>query len=405
MLYRNMPASSVPLSSLGYGCMRLPTTVTGAIDKPKAKAQLRYAIDHGLNYLDTAYIYHMGASERFLGEHILTDGYREKVQIATKLPCMLVSKKEQIQKFFDKQLERLNTETIDFYLMHALNGSLWRRMKALGIVNFMDRIKENGQVKHIGFSFHGPLEEFIEICDDYPWDFTQVQYNLLDEHFQAGADGIDYAAKKGMGVIVMEPLRGGLLVGKIPKSVQEIWDKAPVKRTPADWALRWIWNNPNVTVVLSGMNEDAHIGENLNTASTALPGALTSKELSIIKDVKAEYGRLLQVGCTGCRYCMPCPAGINIPAAFHSLNSLHLFGNVMALYDYAAETGFNQNPAWTNKCINCGACERACPQHIEIRKEFIKVRRQLENPIIRGLVSIIRLFWTGTKRAQKSIQK
>jgi uncharacterized protein len=405
MLYRKMPNSETPLSVLGYGCMRLPTTAAGAIDKPKAKAQLRYAIDHGLNYLDTAYIYHMGASERFLGEHVLTEGYREKVQIATKLPCMLITKKEQIQKFFDKQLERLHTDRIDFYLLRALNGSLWVRMKALGIVEFMDELKKNGQISHMGFSFHGPLNEFKAICDDYAWDFTQVQYNLLDEHFQAGAEGIDYAAKKGMGVIIMEPLRGGILVGKIPKTVQEIWEKATVQRSPADWALRWIWNNPHVTVVLSGMNEDAHILENLSTAGTSAPNSLAPQEIAIIDEVKTEYGRLLQVGCTGCRYCMPCPAGINIPAAFHALNSLSLFGNVMALYDYAVETGFNTNPAWTNQCLNCGICEKACPQHIEIRKEFVKVRRQLENPIIKGMVAIIRLFWTGTRCVQQKLQK
>ena len=401
MLYRSLPGAKTPLSILGYGCMRFPTTATGAIDKPKAKAQVRGAIDQGLNYLDTAYFYHLGASERFLGEHVLTDGYRERVQIATKLPCMLVTKKEQIQKFFDKQLERLCTDHIDFYLLHALNGSLWTRMKTLGILEFMDQIKKSGQITHMGFSFHGPLDEFKAICDDYPWDFTQVQYNLLDEHFQAGAEGIDYAAKKGMGVIVMEPLRGGILVGKIPKSVQAIWDSASVKRSPADWALRWIWNNPNVTVVLSGMNADAHIAENIAAADQAMPNALSQTELGIIQKVKDEYHRLLHVGCTGCRYCMPCPAGINIPAAFHSLNSLSLFGNVMAIYDYAAEAGFTQNPSWTSQCIDCGKCERACPQNIEIRKEFIKVRRRIEHPIIKCLVSVIRLFWTGTKKREQ----
>ncbi len=404
MLYRTLPSSDTSLSILGYGCMRFPTTAAGTIDKPKTKAQIRYAIDQGLNYLDTAYIYHMGASERFLGEHVLTDGYREKVQIATKLPCMLVTKKDQIQKYFNKQLERLNTDTLDFYLLHALNSSLWVRMKALGVVPFMDDLKRSGHIRYMGFSFHGPLDEFKTICDDYPWDFTQVQYNLLDEHFQAGAEGIDYAAEKGMGVIIMEPLRGGILVGKIPKSVQEIWNRAPIKRSPADWALRWIWDNPNVTVVLSGMNEDAHIEENLAAASQAEPNALSETERDIIRQVKDEYQRLLQVGCTGCRYCMPCPAGINIPAAFHSLNALHLFGSVMPLYDYAVEVAFNDNPSWTSKCIDCGACERACPQNIEVRKEFVKVRRHIENPIIKGLVSIIRLFWTGIKRFEK-VQK
>lgn len=405
MQYRKMPNIDAQLSTLGFGCMRFATTVTGAIDKVRAKAQLRHAIDSGLNYLDTAYIYHMGASETFLGEHVLTDGYREKVYIADKMPCMIVNKQEQIEKFFAKQLQRLQTDYIDFYLLHALNGSLWARMKDFGITAFMDKIRASGKVKHIGFSFHGAIEDFKQICDEYDWEFVQVQYNLLDEHFQAGAEGIDYAAKKGLGVVIMEPLRGGLLVGKIPKTVQDIWDSAPVKHSPADWALRWILNNPNVQVVLSGMNEETHVEENLATASQALPNALTTQEQQIIKQVKDEYNKLLQVQCTGCRYCLPCPVGIDIPAAFHSLNNLHLFGNIMALYDYAAVTGFNNDPAWTSKCIDCGQCEEACPQNIAIRQEFKKVRRYIESPIVKGVISIVRVLWTGGKKVRTRLFK
>jgi uncharacterized protein len=399
MQYRKMPKIDEELSALGYGCMRFPTVLGGVIDKDQAKEQLLLAIDNGLNYLDTAFPYHLGGSESFLGEHILKDGYREKVYIATKMPSFFVRKSENLQKFFDKQIEKLNLDYIDYYLIHALNGSLWDKMLSFGIIDFMDMLKREKKVRYMGFSFHGSIDDFKRIVDDYDWDFTQVQYNLLDEHFQAGAEGIEYAASKDIGVVIMEPLRGGVLVGQIPKSVQKIWDEAPLKRSPADWALRWIWNNPNVHVVLSGMNKKNHIIENMNTAHSSYANSLTDEELVIVDRVKEEYRRLLQVGCTGCRYCMPCPAGIDIPAAFHSLNSLHLYKRLMSLYEYASVTGLEKDPKWTSACIDCGNCEKACPQNIEVRKEFLKVQRSIERPIVKFLIRyVLRPFWVGTQK-------
>ena len=290
MQYRSFEKTTDQLSVLGYGCMRLPTTIGGAasnrIDKERAIQQIRSAIDRGVNYLDTAYPYHLGASERFLGEHILKDGYREKVNIATKLPCTLIHKKERIEEIFNEQLNKLQVDTIDYYLLHGIDYKTWLRMVDFGIIAFMDRIKEEGKIRHMGFSFHSTREDFKKLLAAYDWDFCQVQFNILDENFQAGIEGIRLAHDKGMGVFVMEPLRGGALVGRIPEQVQALYDAAPIKRTPADWALRWVWNHPEVTMVLSGMNEEAHIDENISVAEESLPEALTAEENGIISQVR-----------------------------------------------------------------------------------------------------------------------
>jgi len=404
MQYRTMPGSDEPLSVLGYGCMRLPTKVGGAasslIDKEKATRQIRGAIDRGVNYIDTAWPYHLGASESFLGEYVLKDGYREKVNIATKLPCMTIRSTEAFREIFNKQLAKLQVDTIDYYLLHALDGKTWSLMLELGIIQFMDEIKASGQVRHMGFSFHGKKEDFMTICDGYDFDFAQVQFNILDESFQAGIEGIDYAHSKGMGIIVMEPLRGGSLVGKIPKEIQKIYDEAPIKRSAADWALRWIWNHPAVTLVLSGLNEDAHIDENIKVAEEALPKALTEIELDIINRVRDTYYRLLQIGCTGCAYCMPCPAGIDIPAAFKNLNNYHMFGKIEASIYHAAYLGVqteDKKAHWTSSCIDCGKCEKACPQHLAIRHTFKQVQKDLEGPLVKGAASIGRFVISRKK--------
>lgn len=399
MQYRIMPGSSEKISALGFGCMRLALKGKGgmlsSIDTETATRQIRYAIDNGVNYLDTAYPYHRGNSESFLGEYVLKDGYREKVNIATKLPCFSISKKEKIEEIFNKQMQNLQVECIDYYLLHSLDGPTWNKMLSLDIIAFMDKIKKEGKIRKMGFSFHGTPEAFIKIVDGYNWDFTQVQFNILDENFQAGIKGIEYAAQKGLGVIGMEPLRGGALVGKMPKEIQQIYDTAPIKRSAAEWAFRWVYDHPAITMVLSGMNDDAHIDENLKVASEAFPNSLTDEEHKIINKVRDKYLELMQVGCTGCGYCMPCPAGINIPNGFKNLNNYYMFGKMqpkiyhMAYHGILTEDG---KPHWTTDCIDCGQCEKACPQFIKVRQEFKKIQKDLETPAIKTIASLGRVF-------------
>ncbi|MBI9013734.1 MAG: aldo/keto reductase [Clostridiales bacterium] len=408
MKYRTMPGSDEELSILGYGCMRLPTKVGGSasrlIDKDKALKQIRGAIDRGVNYIDTAYPYHLGASETFLGEYVLKDGYRDKVKLATKLPCISIRKKESIRETFTKQLKKLQTDYFDYYLLHSLDGQTWDRMLDLGIIQFMNEIKASGQVKKMGFSFHGKKEDFMRICDGYDFDFAQVQFNILDESFQAGIEGIEYAHQKGMGIIAMEPLRGGSLVGKIPLEVQKVYDESPIKRSPAEWALRWVWNHPAVTVVLSGMNVDEHIDENIKIASDALPGGLSDEDLSVISDVRDAYNKLLQVGCTGCAYCMPCPAGIDIPAAFKNLNNYYMFSKTRAKIFHAVYLGVQTEDGkahFTDVCIDCGQCEDKCPQHIEVRQVFKQVQTDLEGPLIKGIATLGRVVLNRNQTIRK----
>jgi uncharacterized protein len=397
MQYRCMPNSDEPLSVLGFGTMRLPTRVGGRasnlIDKEAALRQIRLAIDAGVNYIDTAWTYHLGAAETFLGTHVLKDGYREKVNVADKLPCMTIRKKEAIAETFKKQLEKLQLDTIDYYLLHSIDGGIWDRMVGFDIVAFMDELRASGQIRKMGFSFHGRKEDFMRIADAYDWDFAQVQYNMVDEHLQAGIEGIEHAHAKGMGVIVMEPLRGGSLAGRIPAEVRKIYDGASVKRAPVDWALRWVLNRPEVTLVLSGMNDDGHIGQNLRIVEDALPNSMTSEEQEIVARVRDAYDRLMQVGCTGCAYCMPCPRGIDIPAAFKNLNNYHVFSKWEARIYHALFLGVQTKdgkPHWTTDCSDCGTCEEKCPQNVPVRKAFEQVRDDLEGPLVKTIAAVAR---------------
>ncbi len=388
-----MPKNGDKLSILGFGCMRLPVKEDGSIDEKRATFQIRYAIDHGVNYVDTAWPYHSGQSEPFLGR-ALGDGYREKVKLATKLPSWLVESREDMDKFLNAQLEKLNTDHIDYYLVHSLVGCMWDKVKQLGIIDFLEKAKADGRIINAGFSYHGSEEDFNPIVDDYDWDFCQIQYNFLDENYQAGTAGMEYAASKGLGVIVMEPLRGGSLSGEIPPAIEQIWKEAPVKRTPAEWALRWVWDHPEVTVVLSGMNEEAHVEENIKVASEVTPGSLNKEELELIEKVEQKYRELMKVGCTGCKYCLPCPAGVDIPGCFELYNNLYMFGNVeMSKFQYIVKLGgilSNSAPAFASQCIQCDRCVDRCPQHLEIPTLLENVVKDLEGPELEQMFCMVK---------------
>lgn len=391
MLYRKMPKNGDELSILGFGCMRLPMKEGGIIDEERATRQVRYSVDHGVNYVDTAWPYHMEQSEPFLGR-ALADGYREKVKLATKLPSWLIKSREDMDKFLDAQLKKLNIDHIDYYLIHALVGDLWDYIEKLGIADFLDKARADGRIINAGFSFHGSGDEFKRIVDAYDWDFCQIQYNFLDEKNQAGTEGLEYAASKGLGVIIMEPLRGGYLANPVPPAVQEIWDEASTKRTAAEWALLWVWNHPEVTVVLSGMNEETHIEENLAVADKAYPNSLTEAEIQLVKKVERKYRELMKAGGTGCRYCMPCPEGVNIPLCFETYNTLYMSGNAdETKFMYAARLGgvlSGGEPEFASLCVQCGECLEKCPQHLDIPTILESVVEELEGSDLEERVAI-----------------
>jgi len=386
MLYRKVPKNGDELSILGFGCMRLAVR-DGKIDEERATRQVRYAIDHGVNYIDTAWPYHMGESEPFLGR-ALADGYREKIKLATKLPSWTIKSREDMDRILNAQLERLKTDHIDYYLVHGLVGLLWNKMEKLEVLDFLDRAKADGRIVNAGFSFHGTVDDFKRIVDAYPWTFCQIQYNFLDEKNQAGTEGLEYAASKNLGIIIMEPLRGGKLTNPVPSEVQEIWNEATVKRTPTEWALRWIWNRPEVTVVLSGMNEESHIEENLKIASEAYPNSLTDAELQLVKKVEQKYRKLMKTGCTGCRYCLPCPSGVDIPGCFEIYDNFYLSGNEKeAKLMYAAKPGGiirGDVPGYASQCVQCGQCVEKCPQHLDIPSLLEAVKEKFEGKDLRG---------------------
>lgn len=380
MLYRKFGKTGEMVSILGFGCMRLPLLPGGditQIDEDLSIKLVRHAIDRGVNYIDTAYPYHglsreKGGQSEPLVAKALKDGYRQKVKIATKLPSWLIKTKEDMDRYLNEQLQRLETDHIDFYLVHNINSHVWPTLKKAGFTGFLDGALRDGRIKHAGFSFHDKPGLFKEAVDYYDWSFCQIQYNYLDENFQAGLGGLRYAAEKGLGITIMEPLRGGKLADNLPAAALNTLDEGPTKRTPADWALRWLWNHPEVSVVLSGMNTIEQVEENLKSAGDAEANAMTTEEAGIIDRVKAIFKDNIKVNCTTCGYCMPCPVGVDIPTCFTMYNNHYMFGG---------EDGYNRwlPPAQrASKCVGCGKCESHCPQGINIRKELKKVKALFE---------------------------
>ncbi len=379
MEYRKFGNTGTELSILGFGAMRLPLIDKDPanIDFAEATRIVRYAFDNGVNYLDTAYPYHGGNSERFCAQ-VLKDGYREKVFLATKLPVWEVEKDEDMDRLLDEQLEKLEVEHIDFYLLHALSYKTWPNISKLRYREFLEKARESGKIKYIGFSFHDELELFKEIVDDFPWDFCQIQLNYLDEDYQAGLKGLKYAHDKGLGIIIMEPLRGGMLSrSELPDDIQTLFDSNPVKRTPAEWALKYLWDMEEIGVVLSGMTTMEQTVENIRTAASSTTGSLTDLEHKIIDQVKNIYKSRMQVNCTKCNYCMPCPQGVNIPENFWALNHDAIFGD----FDKAKFwiTSWLTEKQRASNCIQCGICETKCPQGINIVEQLQAIKLRYES--------------------------
>ena len=378
------------LSQLGFGCMRFQR-VRGKIDTEAAERQLMAALRAGVNYFDTAYIY--PDSEKTIGEIFARNHCREQLHIATKLPHYLIKKPEDMERYFQEQLQRLQTGYIDYYLMHMLpDVTTWNRLKGLGILEWIREKKASGAIRNIGFSYQGNTNTFLELLEDYDWDFCQIQYNYIDEHTQAGRKGLERAEEKGIPVIIMEPLRGGRLVNRLPNKAVRRFQKAQPQRSPAEWGLRWLWNQTGVTVVLSGMNSMEMVEENCRIASEAVPGELTEQDFQMYEDVKAAINEKVKVGCTGCGYCMPCPNGVDIPGSFRCYNARYTEGFYTGMKEYVMCTTLRGKRSNAGQCIKCGKCERHCPQHIQIRNELENVRKTMENPIYHIAKAVTRLI-------------
>ena len=366
------------LSILGFGCMRF-TKKGGNIDIDKAEKEILAAYQAGVNYFDTAYLY--PGSEAAIGEIFERNHMREKIHIATKLPQYLVGSRAALDRFFNEELSRLRTDYVDYYLMHHMTDvAMWEKLKKVGILEWIDEKKRSGQIRNIGFSYHGNTDNFLRILNDYDWDFCQIQYNYYDERSQAGVDGLRAAAEKGIPVVIMEPLRGGKLVNLLPESAKKVMKESGRNWSPAEWAFRWLFDQPEVTVVLSGMNSLEMVEENCRTAATTEAGHLTEADRETLRRVTEAIREKEKVGCTGCRYCMPCPQGVDIPGAFLCYNTMYIEGKHQGRFQYAQTVGLTREPAFATQCIGCGKCELHCPQEIPIRaklKEADKALRPL----------------------------
>ncbi len=365
MQYRKFGKLDWKVSALGFGCMRLPIIDGKAdnIDQEKTNQMIHTAIDAGVNYFDTAYVYHNQKSESALGK-ALQGGYREKVRIATKSAIWLLNQSDDFDRMLDEQLNRLQTDSIDFYLLHALDRNSWDKVKQLDLLHRSEAALADGRIKHLGFSFHDKLDIFKQIVDGYDaWDFCQIQYNYMDVDFQAGTEGLQYAASKGLGVVVMESLRGGKLAAELP-SARPLWASAGHKRKPADWALQWLWNQPEVSVALSGMSSLEQVEENVASASISGPGSLNRDELTLIDEVREVIESLSPIPCTGCEYCLPCPNGVNIPRNFDTYNQVAMYNDIAS--SRFAYSRFIPDEQKAANCIQCDECLSKCPQQIPI---------------------------------------
>ncbi len=377
------------LSVLGYGCMRF-TRKLGAIDHQKAQEEIMTAFRGGVNYFDTAYIY--PGSESLLCDVLEKNGIRDQVYIATKLPYYLIKDRAGMDKLFAEELRRLRTDHIDYYFMHMLADiEVWQRLQKMGIEEWIAEKKKSGAIRQVGFSYHGGSDMFCRLVDAYAWDFCMIQYNYLDRHTQAGETGLRYAHQKGLPVMIMEPLRGGKLATALPEAARRIFEEYPVKHSPAGWALRWLWNQSEVTVVLSGMNSLEMINENIAAADTEA-GSLTEADEQMLSNVAAAIAAGQKVGCTGCGYCMPCPKGVDIPGTFSAYNRYYYDSKFWALADYVKCTAMRKNASGAGACIGCGKCEQHCPQNIAIRNQLQNAAAKLESPIYKAARRLIRFL-------------
>jgi len=375
------------LSVLGFGCMRFPLK-GGRIDIAETEREILTAFRGGVNYFDTAYVY--PGSEAALGEILERNSIRDQVYIATKLPHYLIKNRERLDKLFDEELKRLRSDHVDYYLMHMLTDTdTWDRLKAMGIEDWLARKKASGAIRQVGFSYHGNSEAFCRLLDAWDWDFCQIQYNYMDEHSQAGRRGLHHAAGKGIPVVIMEPLRGGKLVNRLPEEAKRIFASHTPKYTPAQWAFRWLWDQPEVTVVLSGMNSDEMVRDNLRTSSDSRPGQLTEEDQNMLRRVVRAINANMKVGCTGCGYCMPCPKNVDIPGTFAAYNRRYQEGRFWGFMDYVICTMLRKNSTAASNCVRCGKCEQHCPQHIPIREMLGEAKQELEGPLYRAIRAVL----------------
>ncbi len=363
------------LSILGFGCMRFQKK-NGKIDIDEAEREIMEAFHAGVNYYDTAYVY--GGSEVTIGEIFERNNIRDKINIATKLPQYLVGSRAALDRYFDEELTRLRTTYVDYYLMHHLTDiAMWEKLKNVGVLDWIAEKKASGQIRNIGFSYHGNTDNFQKILNDYDWDICQIQYNYLDEFAQAGVDGLKAAAAKGIPVVIMEPLRGGKLVNMLPDRAKKIISESDRGWSPAEWGLRWLYNQPEVTVVLSGMNTVEMVQENCRVAADSTPGHFTEEDFRTLKQVTDQIKASEKVSCTGCRYCMPCPKGVDIPGTFLCYNMMFIESKSQGRYQFAQTVGLTREPAFASQCIECGKCEQHCPQEIKIREKLKEADKAL----------------------------